>query len=551
MTPARRPPAGDGGPVGLRALRRPGRVLGYRPGLTRPEPPKGEQPPLSSAVVFIISNMAAIAIATITVAHLLLAVDEHPFAVRLLTAIPAIVLILEARNFLKNEPGELPFVVIALLQYYGAFCFGVFFDLKFFDLHGPVHFTDEARLQSGFAVAIGAVSIWIGAKIGRRVGSDLGPHFTKLMPRSEVPEEWDKAFYIYASATAFVALLLVFASNIVPPALTQPVFLAFPLELAIGLALAVPPRRLGDRAAQGLVVVTLVVGMLRGMLDYLFRGGIAYVTGRWAAVRTVSLRLVAAVIILFAVIQPLKASYRQQVWGTAARTGQSIGMSDRISAWGNAWDGRFHDDGSRSSNANGAMDRMSELDAVTHAFEVVPRRVDYLGGTGLLPIFYAPIPRFIWPSKPTTRDTVQRYGVTFGRQSEEGALTTAINLPLLVEGYWNLGWPGIILVCAALGLWVGMSQKMFAGSHWAMRATGIANITNLTVAGPIVYVYGSIFQTITSRMAVCWGVFWLAKMLSRREYDVHRPMGARARPAPARPPHAMARGGGAASGGRG
>ena len=165
------------------------------------------------------------------------------------------------------------------------------------------------------------------------------------------------------------------------------------------------------------------------------------------------------------------------------------------------------------------MERMSELGAVMHAFQVVPNRLDYIHGSGFLPALYGPIPRLLWADKPTTQETVQRYAIAFGRQTEVGARTTAINLPLLVEGYWNFGWPGVVFVCAALGLWLGLSQKIFAGEHWAMRATGIANLTNLAIAGPVVYLYSSVFQLFSSRIAVCWAIFWLAQLFSRREHE--------------------------------
>jgi len=42
---------------------------------------------------------------------LILAQDEHSLAVRALTAVPAMVLILEGRAFLRDEAGELPFMV--------------------------------------------------------------------------------------------------------------------------------------------------------------------------------------------------------------------------------------------------------------------------------------------------------------------------------------------------------------------------------------------------------------------------------------------------------
>jgi hypothetical protein len=488
------------------------------PGLLRPPGPD-ERGGFSAAILFVISNMSYFAVATIVAVHLLFAREEHSFAVRLLTATPGVLLVLEGRRFLKDEAGELPFVVLALLQYYAVFCFGVFFDLKFYDFHGLVSFSPDARLNGATAVAIGAACVWLAGRLGRHVGRDLQGWATKVMPPAEVPEQWDTALFLYSGACAVMMMATTLLPGIVPPSVEQPVLYALPIELALGFMLVVPPRRLGARMPQLLVAYLIAIGLLRGSLDAAFRGGIAYIAGRWAVARAISIRLAVAVVTLYVLLQPVKASYRQQVW-VPGRSGQSMGVSDRVGAWSNAFSVYFSDRESSVSDDAGAMQRLSELGAVMHAFQVLPGRVQFLDGKGLLPILYAPIPRFLWRDKPTTRDTVQRYGVVFGRQSEEGALSTAINLPLVVEGYWNLGWPGILLVTGALGFWVGLSQKVFAGKHWALRATGIANLTNLTVAGPIVFVYGTIFQVLVSRTAVCWGLFWLATMLSRRRYDV-------------------------------
>lgn len=507
-------------PIGLRRYARPATMYGRTRAVAARAASGGKQGALSGAMLFVISNMAYFAAAAIVPAHLLFAAEEHPLSVRLLTAVPAVLLVFEARSFLQDESREVPFVVLALLQYYAVFCLGVFFELKFFDLFGPVNFSAEARLFGGIAVALGAISIWGGARLGRHLGRDLQRWALAAMPRAELPEQWDRALLSYAGVTVAVSVILIFAPNIFPGALTLPAIYAFSLEMAMAFALVAPTRTGGALIPQVLLGVFMSVGVLRGTLELVFRGGIAYLAGRWATARAVSLRVALVVIALYALLQPVKGAFREQVWAPAARTGHAASVGDRLGAWGSAFSDYFSDQhDERASEGSGAMERLSEFGAVMHAFDVIPGRVAIIDGEGLLPIFYAPIPRFLWANKPTTRDTVQRYAIIFGRQSEEGARSTAINLPLLVEGYWNFGWPGIVLVTAALGFWVGLSQKVFAGEHWALRATGIANITNLTVAGPVVYVYSSVFQTVVGRAAVCWAVYWFATMLSRRRYD--------------------------------
>lgn len=483
------------------------------PGVVRPAAAKGGLPFIARLTA---SNLAYFCALAVIPAHLLFAVEAHSTQVRLMTAVPAVVLILETRRYLEDEAGELPFLVLALLQYYVAFGFGVFFDLKFYDLSGPVNFSEDARNLGAAAVALGAISLWAGARLGRVVATGLQPWFVRLMPSAQLPEQADKAVYIYAAATIFFSVVILFFPSAVPSAFGQIVVIGFSVPLAIGFAIVRPPRALGTRLPQLLAAITMALSMLSGSLDTLFRAAIGYVAGRWAAVREVSIRVAAAVVVLYAVTQPVKGAFREKVWFNV-RPGETVGVAERVSAWNNAYSGYFDDHSTQSEE--GGMSRMSELGAVMHAFDMVPSRVSYLDGSGLAPALYSPIPRLLWANKPTTNETVQRYAVIFGRQTEMGARSTAINLPLLVEGYWNFGWPGVAFVCIALGLWLGMSQRMLCGDHWAMRATGIANITGISVASSVVLTYSGLFQLITGRVAICWAVFWLATLLSRRRFE--------------------------------
>ncbi len=150
-----------------------------------------------------------------------------------------------------------------------------------------------------------------------------------------------------------------------------------------------------------------------------------------------------------------------------------------------------------------------------HAFDMLPGQVQFLDGEGWLVILIGPIPRLIWPDKPTTRDMAeQRYATIFHRQTEEGARTTAIVLPLIVDGYWNFGWPGIAFACTAMGLWVGICQKLWSGGHWALDAMGIANLSRLTVHAHLNGVYGGLFQSTVGLFVACWAIYWAAGLVS-------------------------------------
>lgn len=487
----------------------------------------GRNEALSDVLVFIVSHLSWIAIVSVVLAHVVFAQAEFPLPTRLLTAVPAVLCLLEARAHLRAPKGELPFMVMALLQYYVSFCSAVFFDLTFYDLTGPVHFTETTRIAAGLAVALGGLTLSAGGRLGIRLGRDFRAGFLRSLPPADLPRRWDDAFYVYCAVAVLATLVATFTPGMIPQALALPITYTLSFEFAMGLALACPPRKLGLKAAQGFVALGIVIALFHGMLDLIFRVGMEYVAGRWATVRRISLRVVAVVAVLFLALQPIKQRFRDQVWTQEAKSGVATGVTGRVSAWQSALSYYGEDNHAKSETDNAAIERMSELGSVMHAIQVIPVRVDYLDGAGFVQILYSPIPRLIWPDKPTTKDTVQRYAVIFGRQTERGAETTAITLPLVVEGYWNFGWVGVALVCGAVGLWMGLSQQLFAGEHWALRAMGFTQFTNITVAQSIVFLYGSLFQNFLGRMVACWVVYWLAKLLSGRREARDAPVGLR------------------------
>src|SRR5262245_33934543 len=73
-----------------------------------------------------------------------------------LFALPGLLTLAEFWRYYRNEERkELPFNVLALLQYWITFVFPSFFQLEFFDLNGPVAFTDSSRLSGSIAVSGG------------------------------------------------------------------------------------------------------------------------------------------------------------------------------------------------------------------------------------------------------------------------------------------------------------------------------------------------------------------------------------------------------------
>jgi hypothetical protein len=258
------------------------------------------------------------------------------------------------------------------------------------------------------------------------------------------------------------------------------------------------------------------MGMARGQLEPIARSGMAFIAAWWVTLRRIPVLAIALMIGTFMVLQPIKHYYREQVWMREMHTGQSTNVSDRVTAWQNAFANASSSTEAREASETSAVARLCELNPVMHAMMVVPKQVPYLYGQGFVEVLYSFIPRLVWQNKPTSIEGVsQRYAVIFGLQSERGAQTTAIGMNLLVEGYWNFGWPGVALLCFAAGLVVGASQSTLSGEHWALRAIGIAQTATLSISSTVVLLYSTLFQATVGRLFVVWALHWMANMLGK------------------------------------
>ncbi len=452
-------------------------------------------------------------------AHLALGRADFSLAHRALVAVPLIPLFWEAHRYHKVlRRLELPMGVYALLIYYVTFSFSGFVSTTFYDVIGPVTFTDDARLLGTAAVALGSIMIYLGFLAGERLGTRLQPLMIRVSPPAEVPDGFVRGAVWYSIlCLATTQFLLTFSA--MPPSISAIVSLTFSYAFGIGITVAKPEAFRGPRSryvGTALLFFGGVGGLLRGMLEPVIRLTATTIAARWAFLRRFSRSFVIGAVAVYLIFQPIKAEYRAQIWTTRG-SADAAGYSERVNAWTTAfehfWSGR--DAGEDTQNA--AVGRLVELDPIIHAFMLLPGRVQFAEGSGWLSILYAPIPRLLWANKPTTDDFEQHYSVVFNRQNSTGARSTSILLPLIVDGYWNFGWPGIVFVTLAVGLWVGVCQKMYAVKHWAIQAMGVAQLSQLVITGSLAITYSGITQGIIGPILSAWLVYLLARFLSVKQ----------------------------------
>jgi hypothetical protein len=459
--------------------------------------------------------------------HLFFGRDDFDLPSRALAAIPLFPLLWELNRAVSRPTGtQLPFAACALLINYLTFSFASLFNTHFKDLSGPVTFTNDARLMGAAAVGLSSLSIYAGMRLGEALGRLLQPRLLRFYPPAQAPVKFSKAIGIYALMCAGITQIV---STIgVPTAIGVVVGMTFSYAYVIGAAAASPEHFRGPWSryiVTATVSFGVATGVLTGGMENLFRLTTTVITVRWVHFRRFSVVGLAALLMAYTILQPAKAKFRAQMWSQHGSQ-EAPTYADRIEAWRVSIDDLWSGRDAAQSSGDQAVGRFLELDPVLHAFTLIPGRVPYAEGAAWKNILYAPIPRLFWPDKPTTSDLTRDYGIAFNLQDAVGVRSTAILLSLIVDGYWNFGWPGIVFVSVLSGLWVGVCQTMYAGEHWALQAAGTAQFAMIFIIGSFALLYAGIVQLVCGGILAAWFVYWLAKFLSPREARQRRLVGA-------------------------
>lgn len=159
----------------------------------------------------------------------------------------------------------------------------------------------------------------------------------------------------------------------------------------------------------------------------------------------------------FILLLPVRAEFRSLTWGadagesspvekaglyvTTARdylTGQALPYSDAIQV---------------------SMSRIAHLMTFAEVIEATPKNVPYWGGETYYPLLFKPIPRLLFPDKPS-EVSGQAFGHRYGFLKSDD-LSTSYNLPQLVEFYANFGAIGVLLGMLIIGAIYGLIHQAF------------------------------------------------------------------------------------------
>ncbi len=138
------------------------------------------------------------------------------------------------------------------------------------------------------------------------------------------------------------------------------------------------------------------------------------------------------------------------------------------------------------------MGRVFEIPQVTGFMVGQVRRTGFQLGSTMTDLYYAFIPRILWPEKPVVSRGAW-FTTYLGMAPSEAEATTSTGMTTFGEWYWNFGIPGVIVgmfLTGALlsGLWrLAGSNPIHDPASMVLYVAVILNILNLPDAtSPIV-----------------------------------------------------------------
>ncbi len=206
-----------------------------------------------------------------------------------------------------------------------------------------------------------------------------------------------------------------------------------------------------------LIPARMLIGLASGFLAPAIVVGLALLMTYATMKRKIPWAFVGVGLVAFSILQPVKASFRRQVW-THGGVNRDQDPTDKLQALSSTVQlgMTFVDTFGMQSAMSMGMERLSQLVLFVKVAEYTPDQIPYWEGRTYYPFLFKPIPRLLYPEKPDetqSNDFGHWYAII-----DADDYTTAINIPQLVEFYGNFG---------PLGLFIGsfLVGMLYRGTH--------------------------------------------------------------------------------------
>jgi hypothetical protein len=181
-----------------------------------------------------------------------------------------------------------------------------------------------------------------------------------------------------------------------------------------------------------------------------------------------TLILGAFLMLAFIVIQPVKLEYRSKLL-QMEHAGIHLSFSEKADLYGvlavSYWGGKRIETYYDESPSVQAGKRFALLPLMEIILDETPERIPFQYGKTMLFLAYLPVPRFIYPDKPTAQEANVWMAQAYGILDSDLAKNTMVGVSHLGEVYINFGAFGIIPIFLLVGFSLSRLTKLLAGPN--------------------------------------------------------------------------------------
>ncbi len=211
-----------------------------------------------------------------------------------------------------------------------------------------------------------------------------------------------------------------------------------------------------------ITALMIAIGVLSSRLNYVIVPIVSLGLANMAETGKASKKLALMALVFLIVLNPAKHIYRAI---SGYRTGEfaQTKIGDMADAWQQSLTTIWTEQGRRSDDVfSKTSSRLNFVNTNATTFYLVPGKVEFEMGTTWLAIPISIVPRFLWSEKPSLNViTADYFAITMGITTRAATERTTSAYPVISDGYWNLGWPGVIFVGAISGIFFALLFGVF------------------------------------------------------------------------------------------
>lgn len=214
------------------------------------------------------------------------------------------------------------------------------------------------------------------------------------------------------------------------------------------------------------VVVTAlfaVVGLATGMLEQAVLPLIVFVIALWQTRRRLPWRLALAGVVVVVLLNSVKGEYREMAW--VGR--RNLGFFDKVATWvslaGRGATGvAEHRQEPLREWLSASLARFDLLHRFSFVIRMTPDPLPYYHGLTYEYLAVAPVPRLLWPDKPTASQSNRVVDTDYGFLNDLES-STVIGIGMLPEAYANFGAAGVVVILFLQGALFGLLDRLLNG----------------------------------------------------------------------------------------